>query len=297
MTENRQRSLDQVIYHGYPFHLRQYLNEGWQIFRQNMGSFIGYSWLIVLIGLAAGIIPIIGTIANALLLSPALISGLFIVAHLVQRNQYNRFEQFFGGFSFYSPLLIQQLLLFAFYLVAALPAIYWIFSSGLVEFYRDLLLNPLEVSDLDTTDLNWRQSWLPLLSVVLYIYMSIIYLWPYLFIVLDKANAWEALEYSRKIIGKKWFSFFGMMIVFILITFGVCLPLPVIVAVIADSGNNSLTMTGVLLALILSLLVIIGALSVLFPWFYCTIYAAFADITQLNEEKEEANDLVNHLVE
>ncbi len=293
MTENRRRSLDQIIYEGYSFQLSQYLSEGWQIFRKNMGGFIGYSWLIILIALAAGTIPIVGALAHALLLSPALISGLFIVAHLVQRNQYNRFEQFFGGFSFYSPLIIQQLLLFGLYIIAALPTIYWIFSSGLAEFYRDVLYNNrIQMSDLDSMDLNWKQSWLLLLSMVLYIYMSITYLWPHLFIVLNKADAWEALEYSRKVITKKWFSFFGMMIVFMVITFGICLPIPIMVANIAATGGSPGSM---LLFVILFLLTGIVAISVLFPWFYCTIYAAFAHITQLDEEEKE-NDLVDHLV-
>lgn len=294
MTENKRRSLDQIIYSGYAFNLGQYLSEGWQIFRKNMGSFMGYSWLVILMSLAASLIPIVGTIINSLFLSPALISGLFIAAHLVHRNQYKTFEQFFGGFSFYSPLIIQQLLLLVIYIIAALPAIYWIFSSGLIQFYRDILLNPLEVNDFDPFNLNWGQSWLLPISIISYIYISIIYLWSYPFVVLNNADAWEAMEYSRKIINRKWFSFFGMIIVFILITFGVCMPIPLITASIISAGGSE-NIALIMVMVIFFFLIIIGIVSVLFPWFYCTVYAAFADITKLNEEEKE-NNLVDHLV-
>lgn len=79
------------------------------------------------------------------------------------------------------------------------------------------------------------------------IYLSVAYSFSIFFIVFHNLNYWQAMEFSRKLITKKWWSFFGLFLVL-----------------------------GILNALGLMLL-IIGVLFTL-PFSYAVIYAAYEDI-------------------
>ncbi len=79
------------------------------------------------------------------------------------------------------------------------------------------------------------------------IYLSIAYAFSTFFIIFHKLDFWQAMEYSRKIITKKWWSFFGLFIVL-----------------------GLLNVVGIMFLLV-------GVLFTL-PFTYCVIYAAYEDI-------------------
>jgi hypothetical protein len=76
-------------------------------------------------------------------------------------------------------------------------------------------------------------------------------------------QAWEGLEWSRQIITKKWFTFFGFSF---------------LLGLIAVSGI---------------LLLVVGLLFTIPPVIIAQ-YVAFADVTKLDEEIEE--DISDHLI-
>lgn len=83
------------------------------------------------------------------------------------------------------------------------------------------------------------------------IYLTVAYAFSVLFVIEKKLNFWSALEASRKLITKKWFSFLGLGILLVL-----------------------LNLAGVL---------ILGVgLLVTIPWTYCITVAAFEHIVGLN---------------
>jgi hypothetical protein len=79
------------------------------------------------------------------------------------------------------------------------------------------------------------------------IYLSVGYVFTPFFIVFSRMSFWEAMEASRKLVHRQWFSIFGFLIVLVLINFA-----------------------GVLL-LGIGLLITV-------PLSYCALYAAFDDI-------------------
>ena len=79
------------------------------------------------------------------------------------------------------------------------------------------------------------------------IYLSVAWIFSILFIVFGEMEFWDGMEFSRKVITKKWWSFFGLIILLILINFAGALVL--------------------LIGLIFTI-----------PISCCAIYAAFEDI-------------------
>jgi len=83
------------------------------------------------------------------------------------------------------------------------------------------------------------------------IYLSVGYIFTPFYIVFARMNFWDAMESSRKLVHREWFSIFGFIIVLVLINF-----------------------LG-LLAFGLGLLITV-------PLSYCTLYAAFDDIVGIS---------------
>jgi len=79
------------------------------------------------------------------------------------------------------------------------------------------------------------------------IYLSVAYAFSIFFIIFHKLDFWQAMEYSRKIITKKWWSFFGLFLVLGLL----------------NAVGAFFLLIGVLFTL---------------PFSYCVIYAAYEDI-------------------
>ena len=101
--------------------------------------------------------------------------------------------------------------------------------------------------------------------VIPLIYLAVCYMWTSMFIVFHHMEFWPAMEASRKIIAKNWFQVF--LLALLIFFFGQILGA---------------------LALIVGLLVTI-------PAAMCINYAAFADVTGLNEVQE--TDIIDHLVD
>lgn len=205
----------------YDFKLGQYLGRGWEIFKANALPFIGFTFLV---GLILGVLSFI--------LPFPLGSG-------------NPEEGQAAGNLI--PNILSMLLFPGFYLVAFQiarnrPTAFGDFFKGFNRALPVLLLGI--VSGLLT--------FIGLILLVLPgIYLAVSYMLS-LPLLLDKnVDFWPAMETSRKLVGKKWWSFFLFGIVLALINFG------------------GLLLLGV-------------GLLVTIPWSYCAVAAAYEDIVGLN---------------
>ncbi len=88
------------------------------------------------------------------------------------------------------------------------------------------------------------------------IYLAVAYLFVMPFIVDKEMHFWQAMEISRKLISKNWFSFFGFILLLALLNF---------------AG---------------ALLLLVGLL-VTIPWTMCALAAAYADIVGLERAEGE----------
>jgi hypothetical protein len=89
------------------------------------------------------------------------------------------------------------------------------------------------------------------------IYLAVAYLFAQLFVVDKSLNFWSAMESSRKVITKKWFSFFGLVLL--------------------------LALLNVLGAIVLGI-----GLLVTIPLSACVVAAAYEDVVGLNSVAEQA---------
>ena len=90
---------EKLITDGYEFKFGEYINKGFDIFKKNAGGFIGYLLIVMVIAIVASLIPIVGSLANAII-SPALYAGFYIVGKKIVHDEPYEFKDFFKGFDF-----------------------------------------------------------------------------------------------------------------------------------------------------------------------------------------------------
>lgn len=105
--------VDELVSAGYEFNVGEYVDQGWQMFKDNAGVFIGYNLLLALItNVISGVlsfIPFIGPIAGAIISIPFNI-GFFIVLMKITREEEFSINDLFAGFQFFGPLVGTSLL-------------------------------------------------------------------------------------------------------------------------------------------------------------------------------------------
>jgi uncharacterized membrane protein len=168
--DNNEKDLNALIENGFEVRIGDYLNQGMEILKQNMGMFIGFTLLTILI-----MAILSATYVGTILVSGPIGIGFAIVAHRIAKKRNYEFGDFFKGFEFFVPLLVASLLVGIF---------------TMIGFF--LLILPG-------------------------IYLAVAYSGVSYLIVFRKMEFWDAMETSRKVISKEWFSFFGFGIVLALI--------------------------------------------------------------------------------
>lgn len=200
----------------YTFKTGQYFQRGWQIFKQYLWQFIGFTVLVIIISAFTSRLPYPlginedgqGGIINGIL-SPVLVAGIYIVAFKIAKNRTTSFSDFFLAFNNFLPIFLVNLV-----------------GSILTVIGCFLLIVPG-------------------------IYLAVAYLFGLCFVIEKHFGFWSALETSRQIITKKWWAFFGFVLLLGLVNLG-------------------------------GLLVLGVGLIFTIPLTVCIIVAAFEDIVGLN---------------
>jgi hypothetical protein len=218
--------LNEIIQRPYSVDISQFLRRGWQIFAQYAGGFIGF-WLITfVIGAVLSRFSIFGLIANVII-SGILSAGYFFVAFKIAKGSQIGFEDFFKGFknTYFLPLFLANLVLQFFVgtlyfasIVSFTPAIY----NKVRELVNSVLSSPsanaMQLPELlIPPELTHIFLILGLLMLLSAIYFGVAYTFTIPLIVDKKIGFWDALETSRQLITKKWFSVFGFSLVLSLI--------------------------------------------------------------------------------
>lgn len=171
-------SVDALIQRGYTVKIGEYISQGWELFKKNIGGYIGFTIVLVVLSLIFAQInrsaSPLGSVISLVVTGP-LTAGWYIVAFKQLRSRPPEFGDFFKGFNNFLP----------FFLVYLITGI--LISLGLV-----LLILPG-------------------------IYLAVAYIFAMPFAVAQRMDFWSAMEASRKLITKNWFSFFGFVLVLFLI--------------------------------------------------------------------------------
>lgn len=190
MFNDSPRSIDNLIREGYSVDASRYIGRGWELFQSNIGGFIGFTLICALIsalltGTSSGdsetansLLSTIGTIGSFIfsIISGPLYAGFTIVAFKLIKRQATQFGDFFRGL------------------------------SG--NYFLQLLLANLLVGIFVAIG--------TLLLLLPGIYLAVAYMLTVPLIVERKLGFWDAMEASRKIVTKRWFSFFGFGLLLLL---------------------------------------------------------------------------------
>lgn len=252
---------------GYNFEFGTYIERGFNIFWKQPGLFIAFTLIYLSVGGASNDLSIIVTFAANTLLLPCLMAGYFLVAHKISTGAPEiKFGDFFKGFDHFRNLAIVSVFTGLITLAAAIPFLLVMFVSffwgtnGLI-FDADIEHTVLRVF----TEGNYVFPFWALLLLIPSLYLSVAYSAAPFFVVFYKMEPKEAMEASRKAISKRWFMIFMFFIA---------------LGFIAAMG----------------LVVLLVGFLATFPAICCAEYAAFSDIMQLEQEGDEADDVMRHLV-
>ena len=258
MNQQTSDRLEAILDNDYRFQFGEYISKGFNIFGRNAGMFIGFLIVSSMITTIVSIIPLLGLII-LLLISGALSVGNYIVADKTDRNEETQFGNFFDGFKHWVPLMLNILLQAAIYVAIFLPLIFYIATT----------IGLSSITQGERPDFSGIGGLLGLVVMAVFcllIYVAYCFIYSPFFIVFDKMDAWEAMQMSRKFVGKHFFTHFLFFLVWGIILFISALPL------------------------LLGLVVTIPAMS-------CSLYAAWADITDYRIEKTEDDELMRHLID
>jgi len=125
---NNDYAFQKLIDEGYEFKFKQYLKDGFELFKKEMGSFVGFYAALFGIFFVVGLIlgEYSGLVTN--LIQPALTAGALLVANDILLKKKPEFSRFFDGFKFFLPLLllgiVSSLLIVVGLLFLIIPGIY-----------------------------------------------------------------------------------------------------------------------------------------------------------------------------
>lgn len=188
------KNTDNLIREGYSTDVSSYLGRGWEIFQQNVGGFVGFLIIIFLINVAFGAVGgVLDPAANdpASEQMPSGISALLSVINSVISVPLN------AGFY-----------VVAFKLVKRRATTFSDFFRGF-NYFLPLLLASIVTGIFILLGL--------LLLIVPGIYLAVAYSFTVPLILERKMDFWQAMETSRKLISKRWFSFFWLGLLVFLI--------------------------------------------------------------------------------
>lgn len=179
---------------GFSFGIRESISKGVDLFKQNIGGFVGYTALYFVILAAAGVVPF-----GSILLSPPLAVGWAIVSYRLLKNSHSSFNEFFKGFDDFGQLVLVGLVTLALILAVIIPMSIIGITSGAF----------IVADEPEFTTVGVIMLVVGMLALFIpIIYLSIAWVWAPYFVVFYKMKFWDAMEASRKVISKRWWKFF-----------------------------------------------------------------------------------------
>src|SRR6188768_2847733 len=93
------------------FSIGEAISNGWSLVSKHLGYYILGGILVMIIGLTAGIIPFVGSLANNLILSPCFMaSAVFITWRISRGIGWTDFGDLFKGFNYLGQVMVSTLI-------------------------------------------------------------------------------------------------------------------------------------------------------------------------------------------
>jgi uncharacterized membrane protein len=176
------------------------ISRGWDLLKQSFWLVVGATFVNQLCqGVASGI-PIVGYCSGPILQGP-LMGGLYWFYLRLYRKEDAQFGDVFSGFSNFLQLMLASIVVTAFVYVCFAPA-------GLLFFIGTQNNN-------ENLMIGGGIAALVMLPLAAYLFTG--WMFTYLLMVDRKYTFWTAMNVSRKVINKCWWSMFGLLIVVFLL--------------------------------------------------------------------------------
>lgn len=258
MQADKQAELEAAIAAGYAHFSYQSLLGGLHIYRRYFPGFALFAFLVPIIGSLLGWLGVgwVGTALLTLVVSPLLSAGYYLMADSIVQGQPRRLSRFFDWWPFVVPLLVTNVLS-SLVLGLVMVPMYLLFEKvGLVEWYGQVLENP--VAPPDPPVMNSVQSTSFFLNMIPLIYLYVGFSWIYPLVLFFGANGMQALEYSRRLVTRAWGAQFMLLLTFFSLFLVASMLLSPITA--GSPGLANLLSFGLFLLL---------------PWMHCSLYVGF----------------------
>ncbi|MDR7898303.1 hypothetical protein RHJ63_08280 [Thermosynechococcus sp. JY1334] len=259
----------------YQVRIGQYLNEGWQIFSTQPAAYIGFLILAMIINGVLNNIPGAGPIVSTILVG-LFAAGYYFFSFRIARNQRPEFSDFFNAFknNYFLPIFLTNLIIGLITNVFVISASILFMIAGL-PFWQSILRRAAAEAaepDADLEQLLALLEQLPavpdaltpvfiLVGAILLlpgVYFGVAYMFAVPLVVEHRFDVWPALETSRRLVSRDWWSFFFLSVSIIFFNIlGFCL-----------------CCVGMLVTI---------------PWSSCVIVAAYRDIIGLMPTTDNTN--------
>ncbi len=187
-----------VIVSGRTLAIGELVGRAWQLVSSNLGLAVGATVVVMLCLVIAGIIPCLGFFIG-LVVNPVLIGGLYRLFLKLHRHETAEFGDAFSTFSTsFLPLFLFGLVQIALTFVALIPGYALVFLGSLFAERNEALTIIVSLLGL-------------LVILPPAIYLAVSWLFAPLLIVDKGLDFWPAMELSRKVAGKHFFSVFGVL--------------------------------------------------------------------------------------
>ncbi|NTW53478.1 MAG: hypothetical protein HGB15_01670 [Chlorobaculum sp.] len=117
---------EKLIEQGYQVNASEYVQKGWDMFKEHVGEFVGFTLIMFAISLVSTRMEIFGSLLFSAVAAP-LYAGYSITAFKIISGQPFEFGDFFKGFNYFLPLFLASLasgLIVSVGLLLIIPGIY-----------------------------------------------------------------------------------------------------------------------------------------------------------------------------
>lgn len=154
-------------------------------------------------------------------------------------------------------LLLNNLIYSVIIVIILLPSLYVLYENGFFEWMALAQTDP-KVAEVPP-EISEQDGWITLLNLLPLVYLAIGYVWAYPLILFFGTGAWEGLEYSRRLAGKRWWTLFVLILTF----FSFLLIFSSLVGSLAGASPAVANLVGFAVFLII-------------PWYNCALYVGFS---------------------
>jgi uncharacterized membrane protein len=197
-------TLDEVLSRDYDVPIGEAARTGWELVKANLGIMIGATILVWLIVLACGIVPFVGGIAQLVLQGP-LMGGLYLFYLAYLRGGRATVGDAFSGFRIgFANLMLTHIVSSLLAGVCFIPAgILFVISIVVQSGSRSFEFGGLLIAAIV----------LGIFGFIAMVYLQVSWIFALPLAADKQLGFWQAMQVSRKVVGKHWWGIFGLVFV------------------------------------------------------------------------------------